>query len=211
MTDIDYWNTAALDPDVDKKYISDISTEECLKALAPISQVFDHTKEGRLNILDLGCGVGRLAIPIAHRYPDFSVVGIDVSPKMLAISRQRFAEKPTMFSGEPVYNFKSVVGNGKTIDYPAGTFMAVYSVLLFQHLEPGILYNYINQVWRVLGMDGVFRFQFVKGEYHAMRDHNYTTPEMTKMLDDAGFLVQTIDDGLVHPQWVWITARRKNI
>ena len=39
------------------------------------------------SILDMGCGVGRHAVPLAQR--GFSVTGVDLSPAMLAQARQR--------------------------------------------------------------------------------------------------------------------------
>lgn len=67
----DYWDTAALDTDVDIKYICDVPTELCLQDL------------GKMNgkVLEIGCGVGRLM--------QAGWYGIDVSENMLAIAKQR--------------------------------------------------------------------------------------------------------------------------
>jgi SAM-dependent methyltransferase len=45
-------------------------------------------RPGRL--LDLGCGTGRLLLPFARR--GYQVVGVDLSPEMLAVARARAAE-----------------------------------------------------------------------------------------------------------------------
>jgi ubiquinone/menaquinone biosynthesis C-methylase UbiE len=45
-----------------------------------------------LNVLDAGCGPGRLAIPIAQAVaPDGSVVAVDIQPSMLARARAKAA------------------------------------------------------------------------------------------------------------------------
>lgn len=52
-------------------------------------------------ILDLACGTGIVTFALARRYPDAEVVGLDLSPEMLSIARDRndrdnvsFVEKP---------------------------------------------------------------------------------------------------------------------
>lgn len=67
----DYWNTAALDPDVDEKYICDMATDDCLKELGEL--------QGR--VLEIGCGVGRLMQKGFH--------GVDISEEMLKIAQAR--------------------------------------------------------------------------------------------------------------------------
>ena len=50
--------------------------------------VLEHCPPGRL--VDLGCGTGRLLIPLARR--GWWVLGVDLSPEMLAVARQRASE-----------------------------------------------------------------------------------------------------------------------
>ena len=45
--------------------------------------------ESRKRLLDVGTGIGRLAIPVAASFPLISILGIDVSPAMVAIARKR--------------------------------------------------------------------------------------------------------------------------
>jgi SAM-dependent methyltransferase len=50
------------------------------------------------NVLDLACGTGRITFPLAARgrdlFPDFGIVGLDVSRPLLARARERLAEEP---------------------------------------------------------------------------------------------------------------------
>ena len=66
----DYWETAANDKDVDKKYICDIESDLFAKVLQ---------FEGK--VLDIGCGVGRLMKEGWY--------GIDISPSMIKIAKTR--------------------------------------------------------------------------------------------------------------------------
>ena len=50
--------------------------------------VLEHCPPGRL--VDLGCGTGRLLIPLARR--GWWVLGVDLSPEMLAVARDRAFE-----------------------------------------------------------------------------------------------------------------------
>lgn len=197
-----YWQTAADDPDVDIKYIADVDTDECLLHMAPVGKALH---DSNAKILDLGCGVGRLAIPLAQHFIDYSVVGVDISPKMVAIANKRFKATRRKFAGDFINNFEALVNDGRTIPQPDKTFAGAYSMLLFQHLDPETVQGYIKEVARVLKY-GVFRLQFVEGEYHHQLDHNHTTKEMTQYLKAAGFTVGEVNNGLVHPQWTWITA-----
>ena len=58
-------------------------TEAILDASAPAADD---------RVLDLGCGAGGLAIPLAGRVPEGGVTAIDVSEPMVAVARQRAAE-----------------------------------------------------------------------------------------------------------------------
>lgn len=49
-------------------------------------------------VLDIGCGAGATSIAIAHRVaPGGSVVGIDLSPQLIALARKRAADLPAEF------------------------------------------------------------------------------------------------------------------
>ena len=40
-------------------------------------------------ILDLGCGPGNISLPLAKRFPKSQVIGVDGSPAMLQVARDR--------------------------------------------------------------------------------------------------------------------------
>ena len=97
-----YWNECAKDPDVDIKYISDVSTEDCLDAIGVLDGF----------VLEIGCGVGRLM----HS----ACTGIDISEDMLKIARKR----------KPDCTF--IKNDGRTIPFEDSFFDSVYCVLVFQ-------------------------------------------------------------------------------
>lgn len=174
MSNVIYWNEAATDPDVDTKYICDMPTVACKKAIGKLPKPS----------LEIGCGVARLMEPGDY--------GIDISQKMLDIARQR----------QPKGHYRTTKG---LIPYKDRTFMSVYSMLTFQHIEPVEVATYISEAFRVLKSKGILRFQFVMGDYHDGIDHNYMFEEMLRWIEKAGFIFRDAETA-VHPSWAWITA-----
>jgi len=183
----DYWDKAALDPDVDTKYISDVSTEEMIEALG------DDVAEPGTLFLDVGCGVGRIS-------NDLGAIGIDISKNMLEIARKN------EFFDEQYH-----LSDGRTIPFTDNFFESAYSMLLFQHLKDDAIANYLIQVNRVLKPDGVFRFQFIQGTEKEPFSNHYSLEQIKIWCDMAGLKIEKVDEGLVHPQWTWITARKPNV
>ena len=94
--------------------------------LKTIHDCLDPTFRPR-RALDFGCGVGRLALPLA-RICD-SVVGVDVSDSMLAEARNN-AKK------QGLANVLFVKGDD-SLSRVSETFDFVHSFIVFQHIPPG--------------------------------------------------------------------------
>lgn len=184
-----YWNKAAKDPDVDRKYIADVDTEECLtKAIRP------HLKYGVT--LDLGCGVGRLTIPIAEDTDSF-VYGLDISENMLRIAAKR---------SKGLKNIQYLDNDGRYIPFDDDFFDSVYSMLLFQHLPFEAVGQYIREVGRVLKSGGKFRFQFIEGAEDEPFSKHHSLGGIDAACGFAGLQIINMDKGLIDPQWTWVTA-----
>jgi len=123
-----------------------------------IEEVFKRYAVGPIkSILDLGCGTGNHAIPLAKR--GYEVTGVDISPDMLRIAKEKISNfKPSTFNFQPIF----LQGDIRSLDL-AKTFDAVlmmFAVLGYQvtnedvlaaltsvrrHLRPGGLF--ICDVW----------------------------------------------------------------
>ena len=79
--------------------------------------------EGR-RLLDLGCGAGQLAHHLATRGAA-EVVGVDVSEKMLALARERWAHPRVTHRREAL----------ETLSFPPGRFEVVVSSLALHYVE----------------------------------------------------------------------------
>lgn len=76
------------------------------------------------NVLDLGCGTGRLLNRLAAHFPNLRGTGLDLSPNMLRQARQRNRHHPRLIF---------IQGNVEALPFAKGQFDAVFSTLSFLH------------------------------------------------------------------------------
>ncbi|WP_071188920.1 class I SAM-dependent methyltransferase [Trichormus sp. NMC-1] len=97
------------------------------------------------NVLDLGCGTGRLLDRLASQFPGIRGTGLDLSPQMLRIARQNNRHRPRL-----IY----VEGNAENLPFAEGQFDAVFNTISFLHYpQPE---QVLNEVARVLSPGGRF-------------------------------------------------------
>ena len=182
----DYWNKAALDPEVDEKYISDIPTEECIRAL----EIPDNKDQ---IVLDIGCGVGRILKELPYKG-----IGIDISKNMVDIA--------TVRDNNPLHEYWVLPAVRLYIERESKDF--VYCILVFQHLKSETIKYYMEDIHYALKIGGIFRFQFIEGTEQEPFSNHYLLEDIKQWLEDAGLEFVKADKGLCHSQWTWITARK---
>jgi ubiquinone/menaquinone biosynthesis C-methylase UbiE len=97
------------------------------------------------NILDLGCGTGRLLDRLATQFPEIRGTGLDLSPQMLRIARKNNRHRPRL-----IY----IEGNAENLPFAEGQFNAVFNTISFLHYpQPE---QVLNEVARVLSPGGKF-------------------------------------------------------
>jgi SAM-dependent methyltransferase len=95
--------------------------------------------------LDFGCGVGRLSQALTA-YAD-EVVGVDISPSMLAAARDLDRSEGTL---------RFVLNEAADLrQFPDASFDLVYSALVLQHLPRPAVYPYLAEFLRILRSDGI--------------------------------------------------------
>ena len=104
----------------------------------------------KMRILEIGCGIGRLLIPMSKIFGE--TIGVDVSSKMAELGQKYVADTP---------NCKILESNGINLSlFPDNHFDFCYSYVVFQHIpEKKIVQQYIEEVSRVLKPECLFRFQ----------------------------------------------------
>jgi len=106
--------------------------------------------ERREVAVEIGCGLGRVCVGLAEHFPE--VVGMDVSPEMLARARE--------LTDHPAVRF--VLGDGTSLA-PLGDASVdlVTSFTVFQHVpDVAVIEGYIAEAGRILRPGGVFAFQW---------------------------------------------------
>lgn len=180
----------------------DDGVSHCLEALAP---ALDHlhavlaARTGTADVLDLGAGVGRLAIPVAKAHLRSTVWAVDVSPRMLLHLMERAR------SGWPVRNVVPVLTDGLTLPVEVPPLTAAWSVVTLQHLPTVVQAGYVRAVGDRLLPGGVFRFQVVVDAEPGPLSHPVEEADVVAWCG-ASTRVVSIDRDERFPTWRWITA-----
>ncbi|MGI9285125.1 MAG: class I SAM-dependent methyltransferase [Pseudomonadales bacterium] len=95
-----------------------------------------------LNVLDVGCGTGTLAIAAARSVPDATIVGLDGDPKILAIAANKARH------GDAQVRF--VQNLATQMPYADESFDRVLSSLFFHHLSREDKLSTLSEIFRVL-------------------------------------------------------------
>jgi SAM-dependent methyltransferase len=113
---------------------------------ATLNRVQTETAPNARRILEIGCGPGRLMLPLSRIVGE--VHGIDVSDEMISLAQESLRDIP----GAHLYT-----GTGSDLaPLPAAQFDYVYSFEVFQHIpSPAVVTRYLEEAVRVLKPGGV--------------------------------------------------------
>jgi ubiquinone/menaquinone biosynthesis C-methylase UbiE len=159
-------------------------------------------------ILELGCGVGRLLFGWER---PLLLIGVDISPNMLA--------KADAIAQHRRVNPMLLVTDNCKIDFPNNQVNLAYSFLVFQHIQTHEeIKAYMKEIYRLLAPGGFFRVQTFKGQpqpedtFGEFHGRFYPSlEEFQKDLEDCveGFTTVEAEEGLGHPEWLWLTLQKK--
>ena len=110
--------------------------------------ILSHLKvTAGMKILDLGTGTGYLAFPIAGKYPEAEVTGLDIVENALIKNREK-AEK------EELRNLNFLAYDGMTFPFADETFDMVITRYALHHFP--VIYDTFQEISRVLKPGGKF-------------------------------------------------------
>ncbi len=126
--------------------------------------------EGAGRVLELGCGDGRVSLPLAES--GVSVTGIDLHPEMLAAASADRDDASTEVQGRLRYLQKDI--SAFTLEPPFDRIIAPYTTLYV--LDPDARRACLRCVERHLAPDGVFVFDVYPAEW-IREEGSYADPE----------------------------------
>jgi SAM-dependent methyltransferase len=113
------------------------------------------------DVLDVGCGIGRLAVPLTGYLDGGTYTGFDIIETSVNWCRKRIGSRFPHFCFDHVnvynehYNPKGKL-KASEFDFPYAdaSFDFVFLISVFTHMIPGDLHNYLAEVARVLRPGG---------------------------------------------------------
>lgn len=158
---------------------------------------------GQGAVLEVGCGPGRLLLPLARRFPDVTFFGCDVSQEMMFPGVRAAAEAGT----ENAHFWHC---DGRHLPDTGTSYDAVYSVLCFQHLDTRTVRNYLRQAVHALRPHGLLLFQYVPVDADRADGafmHHHQLDALVYTVEGQMTLVDVEADPDV-PEWEWVQMRR---
>jgi SAM-dependent methyltransferase len=153
--------------------------------------------------LEIGCGVGRLLVPLAPRVA--RAYGVDISPAMIEASKGFTAGAP---------NVTTWVTDGLLAPVEDASLDFVFSYIVFQHIpDRAPVRRYVEEAARVLKPGGLFRFQ-VDGRWKRAAAGAATTYDGVKFSPAdvrallAGTGLVAVEEWGEETHYHWVTARR---
>jgi len=160
--------------------------------------------------LDLGCGIGRITIPLAQRLAlrarQWEVIGVDISDSMLryGAARDRALSAPT------VYDW--VLCDGRTLP-DVGPLALTYSTLMFQHIPRTAAADYIKQIGEQTVVGGVLLFQTLEGTGGDFLWNEMTEDFIRETCTAGGFDVVELERAKANTAdnvtVIWVTAVKR--
>jgi 2-polyprenyl-3-methyl-5-hydroxy-6-metoxy-1,4-benzoquinol methylase len=138
--------------------------------------------------LDVGCGVGRLAIPMAKVVKE--AVGVDIAPAMLALCASH-----AKLAG---VNNLELVESDDTLSRVTGTFDIVNSYIVLQHIPPERGYRLIQAMLDRLNLGGIGSIHLTYAKSRKFLIHEQ--PKALYYRREGGALIDIIDAGWNPPE-----------
>lgn len=182
-----YWNIAGLIRPWESILEGVNGPEELYRESGPLVRILKKLKliNKSSEVLDIGCGVGRLEYKLAKEVK--LCVGIDIAPSMIALAKKCINAE----------NVDFITVNGKNlIDLKNRQFDLVFSIIVFQHLPRNIFKSYINDSYKHLRRRGKLFFQIPiytdtkpsePPHNHPWATRSYNLNELKDALKTSGF------------------------
>lgn len=109
-------------------------------------------ENNKAKILDLGCGPGNITKYLLSKNPDYEILGIDISPKMIELAQKN----------NPTANFKIL--DCRQISSLNTHFDAIVNGFCLPYLSENDTINFITDSSKLLLENGILYLSFVEGD-----------------------------------------------
>lgn len=159
-------------------------------------------------ILEIGCGVGRILKWLWDAKGFQNLSGVDISPNMLSRGREYLEDRSIQL-------FCVEDGNLPLADESQDF---VYSFLVFQHIPTRArVKKYLSEIKRVLKPGGQTRIQTYRGIPHPEGIYGFVHGSFYQSLQEfagdfaeAGLTMIHQDENYGALNWIWVTARKES-
>jgi SAM-dependent methyltransferase len=163
-------------------------------------EVVEAIEQGRTSgrALDLGCGTGTQSIYVAQH--GWQVVGVDFSPKAIALAREK--------ANHVGVNVDFRIGDVSRLDDLVGPFDFALDVGCFHGLDAAAQARYVAQLTRLMRSGG--RFMLWAFDRPAPFEDYGILPEVVARLFAPQFVLSNSEHGLRNRRsttWYWFTRR----
>lgn len=98
-------------------------------------------------ILDIGCGTGTLTMMLKRAFPDSTIIGVDIDPKVLALAKRKTAKARLVVE----YHEASAT----SLPFADGYFDSAVTSLMVHHLQRNDKQAFLAEVFRILKPGGI--------------------------------------------------------
>jgi len=125
-----------------------------------------HGLEPGHRVLDIGCGVGRVALPLTRYLTSGTYDGFDIVKRWIRWCRRNItpAHPRFRFTHADVYNSHynrhGVPASQYRFPYADASFDFIFATSVFTHLDPAAARNYLREAQRVLAPGGTLLATF---------------------------------------------------
>ena len=170
-----------------------------LKRLRPPGQPLPNG----LRALEIGCGPGRLMLPLSGEFAE--IHGIDISDEMIRLAAERLRGIP--------HAHVHHTGKSDLSMFPDESFDFVYSYAVFQHIPSReVVLGYLTDVRRVLKPGGILKCQInglpeTSARYTTWEGVRIQAAEIVDFVLRHDFQLLALDG--VSTQYMWTTWRKQ--
>ena len=159
---------------------------ECYMPIVVMAEKYGlNLRRGDLDILDFGCGVGRLLLQFTRNYKNNNYYACDIDDTSVNFIKRNYK------------NVLSYVNDHKPpLVYQDNTFDLIYSLSIFSHLNLEDQESWLAELSRVTKKDG-FLFLTIEGSHSIkwwlFEDFNMAESDAQNKLNNEGFIFKEYD------------------